>query len=135
MARTKFGDHKESQYKPKPELGVMQHSQHSIVWLLACLISTKQQHMFNYILFSLILVSTASACSKHTPGSQTDTTAVDTIDSGRLNVRMMTYNVHHCAPYVPGEENQHDIGCVAAVITAAGTDMVLLQELDRKRVG
>src|SRR3546814_13202280 len=112
MARPKFGDHKESQYKPKPELGVRQHSQHSIVWVLACLMSTKQQHMFNYILFSLILVSTASACSKHTPGPQTDTTAVDTIDSGRLNVRMMNYNVHHCASYVPGEETQTENGRV-----------------------
>ncbi|MEC3879287.1 endonuclease/exonuclease/phosphatase family protein [Parapedobacter sp. 10938] len=88
--------------------------------------------MLNYMLLLLIVASTWGGCSKHAPSSETDTSVADTIDSGRLNIRIMTYNVHHCAPYVPGEDTQPDVDGIAAVIMSAGNDIVLLQELDEK---
>lgn len=43
-------------------------------------------------------------------------------------IRVMTYNIHHCNP--PEREGVIDADAIAAVIAAAGADVVALQEVD-----
>ena len=56
------------------------------------------------------------------------TACATTSSAGRAPLRVLTYNIH------AGKDaaQQHNLGRVAAVIRAAGADVVLLQEVDRR---
>ncbi|WP_455587593.1 endonuclease/exonuclease/phosphatase family protein [Bacteroides sp.] len=49
-----------------------------------------------------------------------------------VTIRMMTYNVKHCSPYIPGiAEPDIDIQATANVIKSGEPDIVFIQEIDR----
>lgn len=48
-------------------------------------------------------------------------------------IKVMTYNVKHCSPYIPGvSEPEVDIQATADAIRSGQPDIVLIQEIDRK---
>lgn len=64
------------------------------------------------------------ACSK----SGSSPVDLDKVKDERLEIKVMTYNVHHCNP--PASPNLIDVAAIAKVIKDESPDFVALQEID-----
>ena len=82
--------------------------------------------MLARLMFSqlLILLLFFGSCSKSTSGAED----IGTIGDAREEIKVMTYNVHHCNP--PDRPNEIDVAGIASVITAESPELVALQEID-----
>ena len=80
----------------------------------------------NYIFKVLILTLVVAACSKEK--TTADKTGEGKLPDNRPELRVMTYNIHHCNP--PAKAGVIDVAAIAKVINEAGVDLVALQEVD-----
>ncbi len=85
--------------------------------------------MNNSVRFQLLLIVGISmslfSCGSNSSNDKTDTK--ETVEG--LNLRVMTYNIHHANP--PAEnEGVIDITTIAEIIKESGAELIALQELD-----
>ena len=80
----------------------------------------------------LTLVVLFSSCGKeeNDPG---DAGTGGSGDNKEVTLKVMTYNVKHCSPYIPGvAEPDINMQGTADAIKSGSPDLVLIQEIDRK---
>lgn len=72
------------------------------------------------------------ACSKEENNQTGPTPGDGSTEPQEVTIKVMSYNIKHCSPYVPGvADPEIDIQATANVIKAAEPDIVLIQEIDR----
>jgi endonuclease/exonuclease/phosphatase family metal-dependent hydrolase len=74
-----------------------------------------------FFMYFLIPVSVALA-------AEPDSAAISVLAKDKPNLKVMTYNIHHCNP--PSEATKIDIEAIASVINREKPDFVALQEVD-----
>ncbi len=82
--------------------------------------------MYKRLLLNLIVTTCVFlfSCGKGT----TETNEPDIKEDLKSEIKVMTYNVHHCNP--PGSVNEINVAAIANVINAESPDLVALQEID-----
>jgi len=80
--------------------------------------------MLNKLLFYFAILSGFTACA----ASPENTTTIGPPVKDKPNLKVMTYNIHHCNP--PSAGDKIDVEAIAAVINKEKPDFVALQEVD-----